>query len=553
MPTYKHNDYYGYINKIQEKAIANPSWFWGNSPDASEVRQWLYNNGASTIVEDIYKNTPEEIQRKIPANYLSQDLQKQRYMTDVHNRNEEAGKTAAKVAAAVATAPSMIGAAVTAPIATAIGLIGGTAGGIEGSVIGSLIGNNIYSRGTENDGVGASISTNRKVGAEIGGLVGGLAGGIASAKPGMLAERNMLKKYGYENGVSFSDMLYNARRRLKSKTKYWFDDLSFNIPDKYEGWYHPAETFSSAEREAARNDWNGYLDNIQRWESRWNNNKEYLGSNRYLASTVSPRYNLNGVDDNISVSYEFNPKQMFKNKSLSESGQFAERINKAVDSAESALKYYQKQYNNSPDIHIDNAKISDSFHRNKDIFVGVGNDKGYNTSFDLSERWIDNKIGKNYDINFDETVGHELAHDNPLFNTWLRKENGMLIDADDRPFDSLYYGMDYSNIPTNVKTLLKPIEGVNTHDAELAESFSDAFGLRTAMDAHGIGNGKKYNIFNILRYKYTVPGGKNNRFLLQHPGLIRQAKALNATVGLKNGGIVKAQDGEIVNNLRYGY
>lgn len=42
---YKHNDYYGYINKIHEQAIKNPQWFWSNDSKAAEARQWLYNNG----------------------------------------------------------------------------------------------------------------------------------------------------------------------------------------------------------------------------------------------------------------------------------------------------------------------------------------------------------------------------------------------------------------------------------------------------------------------------------------------------------------------------
>ena len=46
---YNHNDYYGYINKIEEMAIGNPEWFWSNSKDATEARQWLQDNGAGAI------------------------------------------------------------------------------------------------------------------------------------------------------------------------------------------------------------------------------------------------------------------------------------------------------------------------------------------------------------------------------------------------------------------------------------------------------------------------------------------------------------------------
>ena len=62
---YKHNDYYGYINKIQEKAISNPDWFWSDAEDASNARQWLHDNNAGAIVDEIYDNTPDDIKKKI--------------------------------------------------------------------------------------------------------------------------------------------------------------------------------------------------------------------------------------------------------------------------------------------------------------------------------------------------------------------------------------------------------------------------------------------------------------------------------------------------------
>ena len=61
---YKHNDYYGYINKIQEKAISNPEWFWSDAEDASKARQWLHDNNAGAIVDEIYDNTPDDIKKK---------------------------------------------------------------------------------------------------------------------------------------------------------------------------------------------------------------------------------------------------------------------------------------------------------------------------------------------------------------------------------------------------------------------------------------------------------------------------------------------------------
>lgn len=177
MPTYKHNDYYGYINKIQERGISDPSWFWGNTPEASEARQWLYNNGASGIIDTIYKNTPEDIQQSIPKNYLSEDLRKNRYNTNVHLKNENAGNTIAGAAATIASAPALIGGLSTVPLTTGLGLIGGQVGANLGSKIGANIGRKILSRKATPEG--AEISTNANIGAALGGIAGGIYGGSA--------------------------------------------------------------------------------------------------------------------------------------------------------------------------------------------------------------------------------------------------------------------------------------------------------------------------------------------------------------------------------------
>ena len=83
---YKHNDYYGYINKIQEKAISNPEWFWSDAEDASKARQWLHDNNAGAIVDEIYDNTPDDIKKKISYKKLTlkQKVQNEEWMPKMH-------------------------------------------------------------------------------------------------------------------------------------------------------------------------------------------------------------------------------------------------------------------------------------------------------------------------------------------------------------------------------------------------------------------------------------------------------------------------------------
>lgn len=177
MPTYTHNDYYGYINRIQEKAISNPEWFWSESPDASEARQWLYNNGASSIVDDIYKNTPDDMKMKIPAKMLSSGVRESR-VTDFQRENtNKVADTTFKVGLGIAGAPALIEGMALAPFATTGGILGGIGGSAIGSWLGGNVGNNVYSRGTSFDGIGSSISTNRNTGSQFGGILGGIAGG----------------------------------------------------------------------------------------------------------------------------------------------------------------------------------------------------------------------------------------------------------------------------------------------------------------------------------------------------------------------------------------
>ena len=126
-----------------------------------------------------------------------------------------------------------------------------------------------------------------------------------------------------------------------------------------------------------------------------------------------------------------------------------------------------------------------------------------------------------------EIVGHELGHRNPLFNTRALLESMTDNQKIGLSTESPYYNMDYSKLTPRMKQLLKPIKGVNPHDFEYNEGYSDLFGMKTNMNASGIGKNGRYTMFDLLRYKYLTPYGKSQRFLKQRPGLRRQLDALN--------------------------
>lgn len=117
MSTYTHNNYYGYINKIQEQAIRNPEWFWSDDPQASDARQWLYDNDAEEIIDNIYDNTPKDIQKTIDNKKLSTKSQFNKFHDNWKEKQNNSAKTVGTVVAASATAPFILNGIVqTAPM-----------------------------------------------------------------------------------------------------------------------------------------------------------------------------------------------------------------------------------------------------------------------------------------------------------------------------------------------------------------------------------------------------------------------------------------------------
>ena len=107
---YNHNDYYGYINKIQSIALSNPEWFWSDSADAVEARQWLHDNNAGAIIDEIYDNTPESIRAKIPYKKLTVNKAQGVYDQGIRDASNEASKYVAGALATSAALPYAISA-----------------------------------------------------------------------------------------------------------------------------------------------------------------------------------------------------------------------------------------------------------------------------------------------------------------------------------------------------------------------------------------------------------------------------------------------------------
>lgn len=107
---YNHNDYYGYINKIKEMAIGNPEWFWSNSKDATEARQWLHDNGAGAIIDEIYDYTPEDIKKTISYKKLTTNKAQEVYNQGIRNTTNEAAKYVGGALAVSAALPTAISA-----------------------------------------------------------------------------------------------------------------------------------------------------------------------------------------------------------------------------------------------------------------------------------------------------------------------------------------------------------------------------------------------------------------------------------------------------------
>ena len=179
---------------------------------------------------------------------------------------------------------------------------------------------------------------------------------------------------------------------------------------------------------------------------------------------------------------------------------------------------------------------------------GLGNSANYYARNQIELGFSPTNIVKEFDpdtkqwfkFSLPETIAHETAHSNTLFNT--QGTNIKRIKT-----ESPEYKMDYIFVPKRWKKLLSPsATKINTHDLEFAEGYSDLWGMRKSMYDMGIGTkasfdpGVRYNYWDLFKYKIT-PKGMRDRFIKQRGGWWggwkQQLSALNEIY--KNGGIIK--------------
>ena len=214
---YKHNDYYGYINKIQEQAIKNPQWFWSNDSKATEARQWLYNNGASKIVDEIYENTPDSVKKNIDSKklskHISDDIKTRQIKQDIYDGQKKFLDTAVAIGATtlplIAVAPSIV----TSPGTIVGGLVGGALGTEGTNTAVRKLSNGKYSNW------GDFASRGKYHGETLNTLIdftnpGAIIGGGLGVKSGHRLYSNLSNRY------TFNQLLKNGKLEYVGPTQY---------------------------------------------------------------------------------------------------------------------------------------------------------------------------------------------------------------------------------------------------------------------------------------------------------------------------------------------
>ena len=144
-----------------------------------------------------------------------------------------------------------------------------------------------------------------------------------------------------------------------------------------------------------------------------------------------------------------------------------------------------------------------------------------NAGSDLRFGLSDNR---RFNFKFGETGTHETFHWNPTYNR-RSKVSGVNVNT-----ESPYYNNDYSNIPKEIKDILKPSQdalnrrynqylGDLRHDFELSEQYSDLGALRYNLNKEGIFDsrklGEQFNQKMLDMFRGTE-SAKTDRFLDLH-------------------------------------
>lgn len=564
---YKHNDYYGYINKIQEQAISDPYWFWSDDSKASEARQWLYDNDAEEIVDNIYDNTPEDLQKTISHKKLSQRSDLKRTTTKIKDGRNNFAQHAFNVGSIASAVPSLGVSLIAAPVTTVLGV----ATGIGGSLLGDRIGMKFNNNYINSEGIPVA-STDAKMGSLIGGTMGGLVGGFGGAKidkkinkPQWLDDfiddlswnRNKADEYRRERLEDYdTDVAY--RRYVEDGV---FDE---SFGDKYGRDYLQE---NNSEFNLSKDEVRDFLWKISASGQKFKSDGTFEvipNPYRKIADKLGlPSFDtLNPITITDDIAQQVNSiltKGYRKNskpfQEINGTTRITEKLSpgfsrkgrmevvRQAREAEKGLSFVLKGITaktpNYTDQWIGFRKNPDYYRppkftmRIKDIDTSL-NDSETNTAIIgvMPKRRFFRKLFRHGLIyNTGETAAHEAGHSKSLFNTKGTKQHlipdfNNLTDNEKRTImselykDSPNYQIDYSSVPKRQKELLRTTKKVNDHDFELNEGYSDAWGTRYNMqninDA-ALHPDKKYTYWDLIRYKLT-PQGIGDRFIQQRGG-----------------------------------
>lgn len=535
--TYTHNGYYGYINKVQEKALSNPQWFWSNDEDATKARQWLHDNHASAIVDEIYDNTPDDIKKNIDYKKLSQNSRIKHIKSSVNDtRNDFANKAATQLGYVSAVPAIAYGLAV-APAMTALG----AASGLPGALIGGIVGSNFDKKYINSDGT-PIVSTYANEGAFAGATIASVAGGIGGSK---IDKRLTLPKKWSDalDNITWNNQKQDAWRENYHKQK--------DVENAYDRFVNDGIIESNAD------DWYGHdnlgvlsdgdirLDDFEL--DFFRNMLSKPEANRY--GFVDAAKNL-GIDSHTSLD-EFNnilnnayrrsdPNYKHLNllfnwdRSYRKPRPFPAAKPAVVDQVRQALDGIRFVRNNQKSSPAPPTKLT----MKGNLFDSRSNNYGdvnhVTIGFTPPRKHI--TVPKSeYRLTIGGMAAHEAGHGNPLFNTYASP--GSVTP------DSPYYGNDYSRVSNRIKQLLEPTDmTIDNHDMEFTEGYSDLWGMKYNMRNIKGNSDRKYNYLDLLRYKLT-PVGRKDRFVMQRGGWWKgwkqQLDALNEVY--KNGGKIHAK------------
>lgn len=220
-------EHYDYINKVQERALKDPNWFW-NTDEGTTARQWLYDNGATSIVENIYNYTPENIQKTIDSKKLPHSVSKQRLVSDIHSAQNKFLDTAGAIGLQSAGTVGLAIGAATAPEVTLPAIIGGLAGGkatdkiIEKKSKGKYTSWGTMLRGNKDWGqTGNILSEFTNPGFIVG---GGIATGAVNRTTPMVIRQ--MQNQIYDSKINLPSIVrYNADQPIKWR---WAKDASYD-------------------------------------------------------------------------------------------------------------------------------------------------------------------------------------------------------------------------------------------------------------------------------------------------------------------------------------